>query len=308
MLYRKGLLCVVVAGITLSGCSSKEAADIAQLKKDQDAMKQSETALSSENAQLKAQLAAATAKNQASATPATQTTSNTATATTNATSASTTAASTATSAPFSDIAGVFGEKEITDLARWHVFDPLSGTFEPHKLITRAEFARWLVKAQNSYHTKAKSTNKIRLAETSQPTFPDVPAYNPDFPYIQSLTDAGYAVGFDDKTFKPDANLTREQMIGMKVGVDLGRDPQPVTFDYVKQSHGGFSDLNKVSKRFWGAFYQDTSNWTRCDNIGRLCGSTKLFKPQSPVTRAEAAVVLWKMGCYDTAVASADIAQ
>jgi hypothetical protein len=102
-----------------------------------------------------------------------------------------------------------------------VVDPTSGAFRPGAPIKRREFIRWLVKANNVLwaDTPAKKVNLADTTETS--VFPDVATSDPDFPYIQGMQDAGYSVGFPDKTFKPDQALTREQMFAIKNVFDRG---------------------------------------------------------------------------------------
>ncbi len=289
---RNGLCNALSVGIIVSALSSCTSTDeLAQLKKEQDSLKIGQAALQNEIAQLKTQLATEMTKPPipvAAAKSVPLTFSN-------------------ADNTFTDTNDVFGATEISDLAKWHIFESRAGKFEPHKPLTRGEFARWLVRAENSYHCKDRPSCKIRMPEDSAPSFPDVPVSNPDFKYIQALSDAGYAVGFDDKTFKPEEIITREQMIGMKVAVDLGKEPAKADFATAQSNHPNFKDLNKLSPRYFGAFSEDRSNWTRSDNLGRLCGSTTILKPQAPVTRAEAAVCLWKIGCCTTTVVSADIA-
>jgi hypothetical protein len=172
-----------LAGCSASGDTDKKLADmqqpISKLQADDQELKEKVAALSS------------------TATTTTSTTAPTTTATTATTTATAPGSNASTATGFSDIKGVFGEKEITDLNKLGVFDSNSGKFEPMKPITRAQFVTWLVKANNSFYN-----HDIRLAESGDPTFPDVPNTDPNFKYIQGMVNAGYVVGYDDKTFKP----------------------------------------------------------------------------------------------------------
>lgn len=187
---------------------------------------------------------------------------------------------------FEDIKGGFGEKEITQLAQLGVFDTTSGKFNPQGPITRAEFVRWLVRANNAIY--AGSPDKtIRLSDNGKATFSDVPDTRPDSRYIQAMTNAGFAIGYDDKTFKPDQILTREQMLGIKVALD-----HRVAMDVDTDSPPGeWTDSNKIAKKYWPALYIETVYQNNA-NIGRIFGTIKTLKPQAPVTRAEAAVAIW----------------
>src|SRR5579872_2053700 len=72
---------------------------------------------------------------------------------------------------FTDIAGYDGEQDIKDVAALGILDSTSGAFRPNDPVTRADFARWLVKAQN---TIPEAGYQIRLAQSGPATFVDVP--------------------------------------------------------------------------------------------------------------------------------------
>jgi hypothetical protein len=56
-----------------------------------------------------------------------------------------------------------------------------------RVVTRREYARWLVAAHNKINS-AKPTQQLKLATTdTKPAFQDVPTTNPDFPSIQGIT-------------------------------------------------------------------------------------------------------------------------
>src|ERR687886_900481 len=183
---------------------------------------------------------------------------------------------------FEDISGVLGEKQITQLGQLGVFDTTAGKFNPQAPITRAEFVRWLVRANNALF--AGSADKvIRLAESGKATFSDVPPTHPDFGYIQGLANAGYPIGNDAQTFKPDQVLTREQMLAMKVALD---HRVPIE-SYKGGAPVGWTDSNKISKKYWPALYVESVLQNNA-NIGRTFGSIKTLNPQAAVNRSEAA--------------------
>ncbi len=190
---------------------------------------------------------------------------------------------------FEDVKGVSGEKEIIQLAQLGIFDTTSGKFNPQAPITRAEFVRWLVRANNTIF--AGSPDKtIRLPETGKAAFSDVPPTHPDFRYIQGMTNAGFVIGNDAKTFKPNQILTREQMLAIKVALD-----HRVAIDrYTGGPPGAWTDSNKISKQYWPAIYVESVFQNKA-NVGRTFGTIKTLKPQAPVTRAEAAVCISAIG-------------
>jgi hypothetical protein len=190
---------------------------------------------------------------------------------------------------FEDIKGVLAEKEITQLGQLGVLDTTSGKFTPQAPITRAEFVRWLVRANNTFFA-GSADKSIRLPETGKATFSDVPPTHPDFRYIQGMSNAGFAIGYDEKTFNPNQILTREQMLAMKVALDH-RVP-------IESSKGGapvgWTDSNKISKKYWSAIYTE-SIFQNNANIRRTFGSLKTLNPQAAVNRAEAALCISVIG-------------
>ncbi|MBD2326707.1 S-layer homology domain-containing protein [Alkalinema sp. FACHB-956] len=211
---------------------------------------------------------------------------------------------------FEDTAGVFGAKEIAQLSALGVFEKTTGKFNPQQPITRAEFLRWLVRANNAiWETQPDKT--VREATGGKATFSDVPASHPDFRYIQGVVNAGIAVGYDATTFKPDEPLTREQMIAIKIGLDYGGIPElkekkPGTnVLYADSNIPPWSDRDRISPKFKPAFrlaytdprYQALENKNYFKNVERSFGAIKTLNPQAPVTRLEAALCLSLFGTH-----------
>jgi hypothetical protein len=251
-----------------------------------------------------------------------------------ATTPTTTPSATAPAAPatigFDDIQGVFGEKEITQLSQLGVFEPASGKFNPQQTITRAEFVRLLVRANNAIWFD-QSDKMVRPAEGGAATFPDVPTSHPDFRYIQGMINAGFAVGFDEKAFKPDEPLTREQMVAIKIGVDKGglediilkpaekimntasMDEKALKSNTLASHVPDWTDRNQISKQFIPAFNSQAylfhgggagMQWFAhakdpFQNVNRAFGAIKALRPQAPVTRAEAAAAVSLVGNHQT---------
>jgi hypothetical protein len=227
-------------------------------------LRQENTALKAEIAKLKAPKGGAAAKAGATVTA--------------------TAAANATASGYTDIADVFGEQEIKNLVAVGIL-PKGTTFEPSKPITRAEFIMWLVKANN----KLRKDGQIRIADAnSKSTFPDVPSSHPMFRYIQGISNAGWAVGYDDQLFKPDQELTREEMIAIKMPIDRGS-----TITEVRPAVQMWTDYKTISERFLPAMAFNAT-WPGA-NWERVFGQTKICEPQKPVTRAEAAVCVSAFG-------------
>jgi hypothetical protein len=174
----------------------------------------------------------------------------------------------------------------------------SSQFQPNKAITRREYARWLVAANNQIFAN-RPGQQIRLAsETSQAAFKDVPRIDPDFQSIQALAEAGLipsALTGDSTAvlFRPDAPLTRENLILWKVPLDTRQALPTASIDAVKQTWS-FQDAAKIDPKALRAVLADFQNSEQA-NIRRVFGYTTLFQPKKPVTRAEAAATLWYFG-------------
>ncbi len=197
-------------------------------------------------------------------------------------------------APFTDLEEVPQQKMIDQLTQLGLFDKFGGTFEPFKPITRGEYVSWLFKAHNKIMPPDK---QINLAPQAEPVFKDLKEDNPAYKYAQALANAGYSVGYEDGTFRADKPITREEMIGMKVGVDCGKsyDPYPGQMAFVWK----FSDAKKIDNRFTGYIHQDYytagANGT---NIARAFGKVGTFHPQQAASRAEAAGTIWQFGQFE----------
>ncbi|KAB8332950.1 S-layer homology domain-containing protein [Scytonema tolypothrichoides VB-61278] len=205
---------------------------------------------------------------------------------------------------------------IQDLAALGVFNVESnalkgnGTttnqFEPAKVVTRRQFAHWLVAANNAMYANNQAL-QIRLAsESSQPTFRDVPKTDPDFRAIQGLAEAGLIPSSlsGDSTavlFQPDSPLTREQLILWKTPLDIRQALPSASIDAVKQTWG-FQDGGKIDPKALRAVLADFQSGEK-SNIRRVFGYTTLFQPKKPVTRTEAAAVLWYFGTQSEGISA-----
>jgi hypothetical protein len=201
---------------------------------------------------------------------------------------------------------------IQDLAALGIFAPETKAnkqnFAPSTNITRREYARWLVTANNGVYAK-NPAKQIRLAAgNTQSAFSDVLPKDPDFPLIQGLAEAGLIPSplSGDATvvlFRPDAPLTREQLIMWKVPLDTRQVLPVASLEAVKQTWG-FQDGAKIDPRALSAVLADFQNGEQ-SNIRRVFGYTRLFQPKKPVTRAEAAVTLWYFGTQGEGISVVD---
>lgn len=186
---------------------------------------------------------------------------------------------------------------LQELVRLEVI-PNGETVNPHDIITRRQYARWLVSVNNLIF-KDTNGNLIRLANpTRTPLFSDVPTSDPDFPFIQGLAEAGLIPSSllqqsSAIAFRPDEPLTREDLIAWKVPLDFRQKLPTVTIDSIKESWG-FRDTNDISPQVWGELYLDWQNG-EASNIRKAFGYITLFQPKKTVTLEEAAAVLNSFG-------------
>jgi hypothetical protein len=198
---------------------------------------------------------------------------------------------------------------VQDLGNLGVITPYQGTqFNPNVAITRREFARWLVQANNTLF--ANNPGKQLRLSYSGTAFQDVKPNDPDFPYIQGLADAGLipsSLRGDSNAllFRPNAPLTREDLIRQKVALDTRQLPD-ASVESIKQTWG-FQDVNKIDPLVLRHLYADYQNGDQA-NIRRVLGYTTLFQPKKPITRAEAAAALWYFGYQGDGISAADILQ
>ncbi len=182
-------------------------------------------------------------------------------------------------------------------------------FDPNKGITRRVYARWLVAANNRIYSD-RPARQIRLAvDSGQSAFRDVNAKDPDFPAIQGLAEAGLIPSSlsgesSARLFRPDAPLSREDLILWKIPVDTRQALPNATIESVKQTWG-FQDVDRIDPKALRAVYADFQNGDQA-NIRRAFGYTTLFQPKRPTTRAEAAAVLWYFGFQGDGVSAQQV--
>jgi hypothetical protein len=224
-----------------------------------------------------------------------------------------------TSQRFSDIDQAPEElrQYIADLAELGAFanqtsNQANGSeFKPNQEITRREYARWLVATNNLIYGD-RPASRIRLGSgSSQPAFQDVPRSDPDFAAIQGLAEAGLIpspLSGDSTTvtFRPDAPLTRENLILWKLPIDTRQTLPNASLEAVQQTWG-FQDAARIEPKALRAVLADFQNGD-LSNIRRAFGYTTLFQPKKTVTRAEAAAVLWYFGIQGEGVSARDALQ
>ncbi|MFM7573843.1 MAG: S-layer homology domain-containing protein, partial [Snowella sp.] len=199
---------------------------------------------------------------------------------------------------------------IQDLGDLGILTPKNGNnFQANAPITRQEYARWLVAANNQFYATSPS-KQIRLGnKNTNPAFTDVPPNHPDFPSIQGLAEAGLIPSplSNDASavlFRPDAILNRENLIAWKVPLDSRKALPNASMETLKETWG-FQDTAKIDPKLWRAIYGDFQNGEQA-NIRRVFGFTTLFQPKKPVTRGEAAAAIGYFGFQGDGLSARDV--
>ncbi|MGB3293975.1 MAG: S-layer homology domain-containing protein [Phormidesmis sp.] len=171
-------------------------------------------------------------------------------------------------------------------------------FQPNQVATRREYARWLLATNNRFYNSQRNRKVRPGVSSSTPVFQDVKANDSDFEAIQGLAEAGIIPSpltgsSTTLTFRPDAPLTRKDLVLWKVPLDT-RQPLPQATPAAVAEAWGFQDAAKIEPRALQAVLADYQNGDFA-NILRAFGYTTLFQPDKAATRAEAAAALWRFG-------------
>ena len=121
------------------------------------------------------------------------------------------------------------------------------------------------------------------------SFVDLPSSHPAYPYV-GVYAMTLPLADPQRKFRPDEPLTREELLAYKSEVDWGK-PTTATATQVSQAWQ-FSDAAAITPEYLGAILKDQ---TPNSNLKRVWGATTRLEPQTPVTRAEAAASLWRIG-------------
>ena len=172
------------------------------------------------------------------------------------------------------------------------------------LCTRREYARWLVVASNSLsrNTYSKVYPAMYIENVSELAFDDVTTEDPDFPFIQGLAEAGLIssklsrsdmdvaenVENNHYFFSADSPLSRQDLVSWKMALDKRQLPEVDKNSLYKTS--GYIDIDKIDTAAWPALVADLGAGDQ--SITALAfGFTRLFQPDKPVTKGQAALAL-----------------
>ena len=165
-----------------------------------------------------------------------------------------------------DISGHWAKKEINQfISSGYVNGYEDGTFRPDNSITRAEF----VKLVNKY---------FRFNNKEDIKFSDINTNDWYYKDICIASKAGYINGYEDKTFKPNKTITREEVSKILISI---KNKQDNVYDKLNK----YPDKNKVSN--WAKPYVEGAieqGYLKGNDLG-------LLNPTNNITRAESITIL-----------------
>jgi hypothetical protein len=139
-----------------------------------------------------------------------------------------------------------------------------GSFKPDRPVTRAEFAKMLVQAM-----------KFEAVTQMAVTYTDLSGSHWAYSYINIAANTGLLNGYTDGSFKPEQNITREEIA--KALAVAGK---------LAEGKSGLTDINSS----WAKTYINS-----CVSSGIVLGyPDKTFRPKNLVTRAEATAMLARL--------------
>lgn len=198
------------------------------------------------------------------------------------------------------------------LAALQVLKVIESDVQPSDLCTRREYARWLVSASSalSRNTISKVYPAMYIENVTELAFDDITPEDPDFAAIQGLAEAGLIssklsrgdmLSSTDEDqgplfFSPESPLSRQDLVSWKMALEKRHLPEADRKALYELS--GFIDTDKIHQDACPALVADLSAGEQ-GIIALAFGYTRLFQPDKPVTKAQAAIALATGEASDT---------
>ncbi|MBS5793803.1 MAG: S-layer homology domain-containing protein [Clostridiales bacterium] len=168
----------------------------------------------------------------------------------------------------------FAKDEIEYLYKKGIVKGYNRLIRPNEPITRAEFAILL---NNTSEYLGVNTNNL-ADEVYIDVYKDKYYYNG----IYKATYLDTMIGYNDKTFKPDNNMTREETV-----VSIYKLISLCNINIELSYPTSFTDYKDIST--WSKPYFDELN-----SKGIIKGNNEKFRPKESITRAEAMVLIYNL--------------
>lgn len=173
---------------------------------------------------------------------------------------------------FTDIENHWAKEHIIKLAQLGIVSGYTdGSIKPNDNITRAEMVVILVKVASLEPAEEINLNFVDKDDIA----------NWAAGYIQTAVDNNIIAGYEDNTFRPSKNLTREEMVVLIIkasGIEIEQGQEPLAF----------TDVDEIGS--WALDFVAKS--VELDIVSGYSDNT--FKPKRNVTRAETFTVLDKI--------------
>lgn len=202
------------------------------------------------------------------------------------------------------VPAVTDQVQLQALAALQALKVIEADAQPGEICTRREYARWLVSASSalSRSSVSKVYPAMYIENVTELAFDDITAEDPDFSSIQGLAEAGLissklsrrdTQGYDDDDpgsiyFSPESPLSRQDLVSWKMALE--RKQLTLVERKKLQEVSGFIDVDKINPDAWPALVADLSAGEQ-GIVALAFGYTRLFQPDKPVTKAQAAVAL-----------------
>ncbi|VFQ99633.1 unnamed protein product [Cuscuta campestris] len=197
------------------------------------------------------------------------------------------------------------------LAALQVLKVIEADVQPGDLCTRREYARWLVASSCALSRSivSKIYPAMYIENVTELAFDDITTEDPDFPFIQGLAEAGLISSKLSRGdmqspsdgeqspifFSPDSPLSRQDLLSWKMALE--KRQLPIVDQKMLKQLSGFIDIDKIHPDAWPALAADLASGEH-GIIALAFGYTRLFQPDKPVTKAQAAIALATGEAYD----------
>lgn len=181
-------------------------------------------------------------------------------------------------AEFSDISASWAKEAINEMGSRMIITGVDGeNFEPDRDITRAEFAAVIVRALGLKPIYGKII------------FSDVSTSDWYCGYISAASQYGLTNGYNDGTFKPNDNITREEVMTIvERAMKLTKLAPSLTEKKIADLLAPYTDSKELSS--WSS-----RSAAACLEIGIIEGrTTNTLCPKDNITRAEVAVIAQRL--------------
>ncbi|XP_039035627.1 uncharacterized protein LOC120172162 [Hibiscus syriacus] len=182
-----------------------------------------------------------------------------------------------------------------------LFQVIEADALPGDLCTLREYARWLVSASSalSRNVVSKVYPAMYIENVTELAFDDITTEDPDFSSIQVLAEAGlissklsnqdlFSNNLGPFYFSPESPLSRQDLICWKMAFEKIQLPEADRKILYQLS--GFIDIDKINPDAWPALMADLSTGEQ-GIIALAFGCTRMFQPNKPVTKAQAAIAI-----------------